>query len=328
MPKPQTTGLSQSLTGAGLIAAMLVVDSTFFIFARLLQQYMPPTQSSFYMMTLGSLFVVLYAAWKKRLRFSFLKENLGFFMLIGFLIAVATNLNYEAMAFIDSGTASILSQSTIIFGLVWGLVWLREKLTRAEIIGAVIAVAGVMVITFQKGDYFRLGSLLVLVSSLCYSFHSAVVKKHAGRFDFLEFYAFRLICNCFFLFLWTLLDPAPLTLPPARVWPLLIFAAGVEVCLSRPLYYLVLRRYPISILSILLTISPILTVLWAFLLFDTVPTWLQMLGGAGVISGVMVMAGFPDRLKRATAKASTAQDSAAQGAAASGVSAPEDQSGV
>ena len=297
MSKPESGSKLQSITSVGTIAIMLIVDSTFFIFARLLQQYLPAQQSTFYMMGTGTLMVVIYAAIKKRLRFRILCENLGFFMLIGFLVALSTNLNYEAMAFIDPGTASLLNQSTIVFGLFWGLVWLHEKLNRRQGIGALIAIVGVIIITFQKGDYLRLGSLLVLISSLSYSFHSAVVKKYGDRFDFLEFFAFRLICNCFFLFLMVIFTTG-LSLPPAPVWPLLLFAAAVEVCISRPLYYLVLRKYPFSILSILLTLSPILTVVWALILFGTIPTWIQLIGGLGIIAGVLVMAGFPARLRK------------------------------
>lgn len=297
MIKSKTENGLQSAKGVGLIILMLIVDSTFFIFARLLQPYMPAQQSTFYMMGTGTLIIVIYAAFKKKLRFRILRENLGFFVLIGFLVAVSTNLNYIAMSFIDPGTASILCQATIVFGLFWGLVWLKEKLDRRQAIGALIAISGVIVITFQKGDYLRLGSLLVLISSLCYSFHSAVVKKYGDKFDFIEFFAFRLICNVFFLFLMVVFTTG-FDAPPAPAIPLLLIAAVVEVCLSRSLYYMLLRKYPFSILSIILTLSPILTVVWSLILFGTIPTWLQIAGGACVIAGVLVMAGFPGRLQK------------------------------
>ena len=292
MTKAQPGAKSQSFTGIGLTAMMLITDSMYFVFARLLQPFLPPEQATLYSMTTGMLLVAGFAAYKKRLRFRILFENLGFFLLIGFLIAFASNMSYTAMHYIDPGTASILSQTTIVFGLVWGLVWLREKLTSRQIIGAVIAIAGVAVITFQKGDYLRLGSLIVVLSSLSYSFHSAVVKKYGGKFDFLEFYAFRMICNCLCLLVWAVFT-TDFVVPPAGALPYLLLVAAVDICISRPLYYAVLHRYSISILSILLTISPILTVVWSLVLFHTVPTWMQLAGGVAVLSGVAVMAGFP-----------------------------------
>ncbi|MEM5775442.1 MAG: DMT family transporter, partial [Anaerolineaceae bacterium] len=260
--KAQSGTKLQSFTGIGLTGLMLITDSMYFVFARLLQPFLPPEQATLYSMTIGMLLVAGYAANKRRLHFRVLFENIGFFMLIGFLIAFASNMSYTAMHYIDPGTASILSQTTIVFGLVWGLVWLREKLTSRQIIGAVIAIAGVVVITFQKGDYLRLGSLIIVLSSLSYSFHSAVVKKYGAKFDFLEFYAFRMICNCLCLFVWALFT-TDFMVPPAGALPFILLVAAVDICISRPLYYAVLHRYSVSILSILLTISPILTVAWS-----------------------------------------------------------------
>jgi drug/metabolite transporter (DMT)-like permease len=44
-----------------------------------------------------------------------------------------------------------------------------------------------------------------------------------------------------------------------------------------------------SILTIVLTLSPVVAVLWAFILFDTVPTAQQLIGGVGVIGGVFMV---------------------------------------
>jgi drug/metabolite transporter (DMT)-like permease len=44
-----------------------------------------------------------------------------------------------------------------------------------------------------------------------------------------------------------------------------------------------------SIHTIVLTISPVATVLWSLLLFDTMPTPQQLLGGTAVILGVLIV---------------------------------------
>jgi drug/metabolite transporter (DMT)-like permease len=44
-----------------------------------------------------------------------------------------------------------------------------------------------------------------------------------------------------------------------------------------------------SIHSIVLTLSPLAAILWAFLLFDTLPTVQQLIGGIGVILGVFMV---------------------------------------
>ena len=96
------------------------------------------------------------------------------------MVAASTYMSYEAVAFIDPGTASMLNQFSIVFGLVCGLLWLREKFTRMQMLGAVVAILGVITITFQKGDYIRLGSLMVLVTAIDVFFSCSVGQKVRG----------------------------------------------------------------------------------------------------------------------------------------------------
>ena len=77
--------------------------------------------------------------------------------------------------------------------------------------------------------------------------------------------------------------------PSAKAWPWLILVATLDIAIGRSLYYVVLRRLKISYLSILLTLSPLLTVIWSLFLFDVIPTVLQLLGGIGVIAGVLIV---------------------------------------
>ena len=271
-----------------IFLVMAVLDSLFFVWARLLFPYIAPRVSVVYVMLLSSIQIGVIAALRKKLRLSMFLRNWRFYLVIGLLVAASTYINYEAIAFIDPGTASMLSQFSIVFGLLWGLVWLREKFTSNQFIGAVIAVLGVLVVTFQEGDYMRLGSLMVLSSALMYSFHAALVKRHGGEFDFFEFFFFRLASTLFFASAF-LLGSGGFQLPSPRAWLLLVLVATFDIALGRSLYYIVLRRINISLLSVLLTLSPLLTVLWSLLLFKVTPTLLQLIGGLGILAGVALV---------------------------------------
>ena len=217
-----------------------------------------------------------------------MRRNLIFFLIIGFLVAASTNINYEAVAFIDPGTASLLSQTSIIFGLALGLLWLRDKLTKKQLLGALIAILGVLIITFQPGDYLRLGSLMVLMSSFLYALHTAISKRFGSNINFVDFFFFRLLCTTLFLFLFSL-GRQQLALPGWKAVVLLILVGTVDVVISRTLFYVTLRRMDMSVHAIILTLSPVATVLWSLLLFNTFPTWGQMIGGTAVLLGVLIV---------------------------------------
>ena len=75
-----------------------------------------------------------------------------------------------------------------------------------------------------------------------------------------------------------------------EVWVILLLAATINVTISRSLYYMILRRFQLSILTILLTLSPAMTVLWSYLLFGVLPSFQGVVGGTIIIGGVILVA--------------------------------------
>ena len=271
-----------------LIAALLMVDSLHFVFARLLLPHIEPAVSAMYVMVIGTVLVGAYGFIKGRISLDLLLKNRWFFLSIGLLVAVSTNINYEAVAFIDAGTAAILGKTSIIFGLGYGLFWLKEDLNRPQISGAVVAIVGVFVITFQPGDYLRTGSLMILGSACMYALHAAIVKRFGQDMAFINFFFFRLLCTSVILFLLAVFRKNLVVTSPTA-WGLMIMVGALDITISRGLYYLALRRLKMSIHAIILTLSPVAAILWAMFLFNTLPNVQQAVGGIGVIIGVMVV---------------------------------------
>lgn len=289
MQKTLTVHTSRLVNSAPLlVSVLLIVDSLHFVFARLLLPHISPGVSAMYVLGIGTLEVGLFGLIKRRLHLRVLRKHLWFFLGIGFLVGASTNINYEAVALIDPGTASLLSETSILFGLGFGLFWLRDRLKFAQIGGALVALAGVFIITFQPGDYLRVGSLLVLGSAFMYALHAAIAKRYGEGIDFLEFFFFRLLCTTSMLFLFAL-GRQTLAWPTANAWLLLALVGTVDVAVSRTLYYVALRRLKMSIHSIVLTLSPVVTIAWSLLLFNTMPAPQQLLGGAAVILGVLLV---------------------------------------
>ena len=271
-----------------LIAALLMIDSLHFVFARLMLPHIEPAVSAMYVMIIGMAVVGVYGFIRGQIKIDLLFRNIWFFLSVGLLVAVSTNINYEAVAFIDAGTAAILGKTSIVWGLGYGLFWLKEDLGRPQIIGAVVAIAGVFVITFQPGDYLRMGSMMILGSACMYALHAAIVKRFGQNMEFINFFFFRLFCTSAILFVMAVTRKS-LVVTSATAWGLLILVGTLDVAISRGLYYLALRRLKMSIHAIILTLSPVAAILWALFLFDTLPNIQQAIGGVGVIIGVMIV---------------------------------------
>jgi drug/metabolite transporter (DMT)-like permease len=287
-PTEQTGKLSIPPNAPLLIPLLLVLDSLHFIWARLLLPYLPGGTSAFYVLAIATVEMTIFMVATRRVRIRVFRENLLFFLVIGLLVAISTASTYIAVGYIDPGTASLLAQMSTIFALGLSIIWLREKLAGPEIAGATVAVIGVLVISFQPGDYLRIGSLLILASALMYALHAAVVKRHGGEMDFANFFLFRMASVSGFLLLFTTLR-GQLVWPTGQAWIYLLLAGTIDVVISRTLYYMALRRFQMSFHTIILTLSPVITVLWSFLLFGLKPTRQSFIGGMAVILGVAIV---------------------------------------
>jgi drug/metabolite transporter (DMT)-like permease len=278
--------------GTAVMAVLLLVDSLHYVFARLLIPYLPATTSSFYYMTIATAEIALIAAVRRQIDWRILRDNAKFFLIIGFLIAFATAASFAAVTYIDAGTASMIGRINTLFALGFGILWLKEKLGRGEKIGAGIAILGVFVISFQAGnpgEQVWLGALLVLGSSFTYALHSALVKRQGGELDFINFFLYRMMASIFFLFIFSV-GRGEMVWPTGwKIWVILIVVATLNVTISRGLYYVALRRLNLSVLTILLTLSPVLTIFWSLLLFGERPSWQGLVGGTAVILGVILV---------------------------------------
>jgi drug/metabolite transporter (DMT)-like permease len=271
-----------------LVVALLAVDGLHFVFARALHGRLPPVTSVALVLGIATLQIAVVAAARGQLRIATFWRNRRFFLAIGGLVALSTTINYAAVEFVDPGAASLLSQTSIIFGLALGVVWLRDRLSRRQWIGAALTLAGVGLISFQPGDYFRFGSLLVVMSSLLYATHAALVKRFGGAVDFVEFFVWRLATTTGWVLMAVAVQGA-WRWPDTGTWLLLFIAGTVDVVISRALYYLSLRRLNITIHSLVLTFSPVVAILWSLLLFGEWPNAQELLGGAAVVAGIAVV---------------------------------------
>ena len=285
-------GRTDSARGIALLTSLLMIDSLHFVFARLLLPYIEPGPGAFYVMSFAALEVGILGLALGRLRLEPLLRLWPVFLAIGLCVAVSTNLNYAAMAYIDPGVASMVSKMAVPFSLCFGMLWLGERFSPFQSVGTAIALVGLTVISFQPGDYLGQGALMVLGSTLLYALHTALTKRHMGEVDLLNFFFYRLLLSSAILAL-VVGARGELALPSGRALPIILLVATVDVVISRFLYYWALRLLDMSIHTMALAASPVAAVLWSLFLFDVFPTALQLLGGAAILVGVSLVAAAP-----------------------------------
>lgn len=271
-----------------MISVLLIFDSLHYVFGRELYLYISPNVSAMYIMAISTVEIAIYALITRQMDWRVLWRHFWFFLAIGFLIGVATNFGFTALGMVDPGTASMLGKIGTIFTLGFGMFWLRERFTSWQWVGALIAILGSFIIAYHPGNYLQIGSVLLLLEALLYSLHTALVKRYGGEIDFINFFFFRLLSTATILFIIAASSRA-LAWPSAMAWRWLLITATVDVVISRIFYYVALRRLNMSVLSLILTLSPAITILWALWLFHTLPTLQQLSGGVAILLGVLLV---------------------------------------
>lgn len=279
---------SQGARNAAILLVFLLVDSLHFVWARLLFPHLAPAVSAMFVLLISAIEMGIYGLVTRKLRLQIFRDHWILFLLIGSLVGFGTYLGYSSVEFIDPGTASFLNQISTVFSLLFGLLWLREKFSPVQYIGAALALLGLFIFTWQAGDYLRIGTLMILISSFCYSLHAAVTKKYMVNIEFINFFFFRLASTAAALFALAAVTRT-LTWPSGQAWILLLLVGTIDTTISRSMYYVVLRRINITLMAIILTLSPVLTVLWSLFLFNSVPGRQQITGGIILLAGVFVV---------------------------------------
>lgn len=247
-----------------------------------------------FVMGIAAVQIGIYGLITRRLSWAPLRQHFWFFASIGFMIGLSTYTGYLAVHFLDAGTTSLLSKSGIIFSVGLGLVWLREKFTPTQLFGALIAIVGTFVIAYQSDAELQWGTLIMLVGTFAYAAHFAVVKRYGSEMDFVNFLFYRMLLTALILLL---LSGTRGTLGwPSRMgWLVVFLTATFDVTISRAYYYFALRKLDMSLLSVITTLGPVATILWALLFFGTFPSGRQLIGGVAVLIGVLVVTGFQRR---------------------------------
>jgi drug/metabolite transporter (DMT)-like permease len=271
-----------------LIPILLMVDSLHFVLARLMLPHIDPSLSPMYVLLIASIEVGLFGLATRRIIISTLFKNLWMYLAIGFLVAASMTINYTMVEYIDPGTASMLTETGVIWGLLLGVIWLREKLMTIQVWGSILAIFGVFTISYQPGNVLQISSILIVVSAFMYALHAAIAKRYSENVDLFNFFFARVCSIAFFGFLFAAMRDS-LARPSAKAWPLLLLSGTVDVVISRFLYYVALRRMKLSVLTIILTLSPVVSVLWAFTLFRTLPSLQESIGGFLVLIGAILV---------------------------------------
>jgi len=277
--------------GRALLEALLVsmVWASSFVFVKMALSELGP-------LTIGGLRYFLGFAcllpFLRRRSFSLTREQWWQMALLGFsAYTLANGALFWALRYLPATTGSFLMGLITVTVVIGGVVWLQEIPNRVQVLGILIALAG-MVLFFspglQPGEPIGLAIFaLALFGFTLFGLLSRQVVI-ARQVDTLTLTAFPLAIGGGLLLAFALPFEG---IPSAslQTWGLVLFLAAINTALGYVLYNHALQALQAFELNVLLNLSPIWTALIGWILLEEILTVQQWAGMFIVLVGVILV---------------------------------------
>lgn len=210
----------------------------------------------------------------------------------GFLMGVDMVVWHTAIGHIGAGLSTLIANSQVVFVAIAAWLVLSERPSRRILIAIPVVLIGVALVSgLGRGDAFGsnpvLGTLLALVSAIFYAgfiltFRGANNIQAPPAGPLMEATAGGVVTVLILSIFFGGIDFAPTW--PAHGW-LIALALGSQVAGWLLIGY-ALPRLPAVETATIILVQPVLTMVWASIIFDERPSPIQLLGAALVLAGV------------------------------------------
>lgn len=282
-----------------LILATLLWGGNFVI-GRAVSGDIPPITLAFLRWIVAFLvfFPIAYQRTKKE--WPVLRQHWGAVIVLALTgVAAFNTLVYIGLHYTTSINASLMNSSTPIIIYILSFIFLKEHLTKFQLLGTFLSLAGVLFIisggslqsllsfSFNKGD------LIVVVAVVCWSVYSLLIKKYAGILPGYSTFLVTIAIGAIMLLPFAVYEQ--LTSSQAIVWNASTIVAIIYVgIIASIVAFLSWNTGVVSLgankAGIYLNFIPLFATIFAVLFLNEQLLLAQIIGGIAVIAGVFISA--------------------------------------
>ncbi len=276
------------------ILGALVIWSSSFVAIKIAYETFPP-------ITLGAVrFVVatlilgaLTLLPKNRVKLE--KKDIGTVALSGLMgITLYAVLQNIAMQWTSASSATLIIASYPAITLLLESLIYKVKMNLFKIIGILIAIAGVVILSYVKADTRQqgelLGVLLLLVAGIAWAFYNFLTKKVVNRYPSISLLFYQTLFGAIFMAPLALFERGDWAAPTVMSFSMMLFLGVFCSVVAFLLYNNGLKKLPASSVTSMLNLVPIFGVFFSWVLLGEMVTLRKVIGGVIIIAGVMISA--------------------------------------
>jgi drug/metabolite transporter (DMT)-like permease len=214
---------------------------------------------------------------------------------LGFLgYYAASFLDFVGLQWVGAGVGRLILYLFPTLVVLLSFLFLHKRPTRREIVALVMSYAGIaLVVSSQvhaESRLFVLGALLVFASALCYAVYLVIGSQMVKRVGSMRFTAYStVVATVPAVIQFFVVESAQSLDLPGAVWGYAIILATFSTVLPLFLQAEALNRIGASHFALIGALGPVSVAVTSALGLDEPFTWVQAVGGALVIFGVLLV---------------------------------------
>ncbi|HEC81172.1 MAG TPA: DMT family transporter [Thermoplasmatales archaeon] len=221
-------------------------------------------------------------------------KDFGWFALLGLSgVTLLYLLQYTGIYLTNASNASVLINTNVLFIALLATVFLKEKMSVKRVLGISIAFGGVFIVTtgysISVSGNALFGSLLVILSALCWAIYSIVGRHLMTRYDefILTTYAFA-FGTIFFLPFLDFNQMGSLLVRSSTVWFSIFYLSVLCSVFGYTVWYYGLSKMDASKIAVFLNLIPLSAILFSVFLLHETLTIQFIIGALLILSGVYI----------------------------------------
>ncbi len=270
------------------IFAML--EGLFPILSIFILKYMGSLYAYAFSISVAMMLFMLYLLFKQRLHELFCKEALYDLLMTALLINLMFVLIFTGLRFTTAGNMSVIIIMQLFFAYLYFNVFGDEKLGMLPTIGAFMMAVGGMVVVFPEDFGVNIGDLLILLAAAVAPVANVYQKRARLYVSSETILAFRNSVVIPILLVLAYFFEKPISEKALMdALPFILLNGVLVFTLAKILWIEALHFTSITKLSAMVSLIPVFTLLFAYLIFGDIPTARQLAGIVPVIAGSLLI---------------------------------------
>lgn len=205
------------------------------------------------------------------------------------LYAVLQNI---AMQWTSASSATLIIASYPIITLLMESVIYKKKLSAIKIVAILIAIVGVVILSYVKSESRvegeLLGIILLIIAGVAWAVYNFMMKRVVNHYPPITLLFYTTLIGTIFLLPLALLERAQWQQPTLLSFSMMMFLGVFCSVIAYLLYNRGLKTMAPSTITSMLNLMPIIGVFFSWVLLGEQVTLRKIIGGAIVIFGVML----------------------------------------